>query len=72
MLDTKSQSNDYDVGFSTYNWLVIPSCIQVDILKTFEVLKTSKVWPEICAILNAKANNMELPFQGLTPYLFPG
>jgi hypothetical protein len=36
---------------------VIPSCIQVDILKTFEVLKTSKVWPEICAILNVKANN---------------
>jgi hypothetical protein len=35
---------------------VIPSCIQVYIFKTFEVLKTSKVWPEICAILNAKAN----------------
>jgi hypothetical protein len=27
-----------------------------DILKTFEVLKTSKVWPEICAILNAIAD----------------
>jgi hypothetical protein len=45
----------YDV---LHHNLIIPSCIQVDILKTFEVLKTSKVWPEICAFLNAKANNM--------------
>jgi hypothetical protein len=33
-------------------------------LKTFEVLKTSKVWPEICAILNAKANQFSKKIEG--------
>jgi hypothetical protein len=32
-----------------YGRVIIPNYIEVDILKTFEVLKTSKVWPEICA-----------------------